>query len=55
MTKTNLKTVASVDNFIWIGKKKYTRNEAALHRRIDQIVKRLPKIGTRLKNLTRRD
>ena len=31
MTKTNLKTVASVDNFIWIDKKKYTRNELALH------------------------
>ena len=33
MTKTNLKTVAknSVDNFIWIGKKKYTKEELALH------------------------
>ena len=31
MAKTNLKTVASVDNFIWIGKKKYTKEELALH------------------------
>ena len=33
MVKTNLKTVAknSADNFIWIGKKKYTKEELALH------------------------
>ena len=31
MTKTNSKTVASTDNFIWIGKQKYTKMELALH------------------------
>tara|TARA_R100000541_G_scaffold291_5_gene1125 strand:- start:267 stop:839 length:573 start_codon:yes stop_codon:yes gene_type:complete len=31
MAKTNLKTVSGADNFIWIGKKKYTKMELALH------------------------
>ena len=31
MTKTNLKAKTSADNFIWIGKKKYTKEELALH------------------------